>query len=206
MLRKPVIISAFCFIILITTAFEAKCEDSVLVGTLRVAGETLVGAGGGLALSGGATYLMGDSADPYNQWQKGERAEFLARLMTEDVAIAIGSSIGVYLIGVIGKDTGTFSEELRSFGATFGISVLSALLFFSGCIFPDMLSDFDDYGRYYEMDPWGFCVVPMNWGIISIGAVIGFNATRGYIISGDSEGESAKSAPAFCVGLIRGAF
>jgi hypothetical protein len=196
-----------CLVSLVAVSSKVEGKDSALVGTMRIAGETLVGAAGGtaFAIAVDRCYLFKGGANPYQEWRKGKKGEFIGNLAADYTATALGSSIGVYLVGVIGNETGSFLEEIGSFGATFGISALSAMLFFTGCVFPDMRSDFRGYGSA-DMDPWMCCIVPSSWGFITIGAVIGFNATRNLIVSGESEeqeGQKGQAAPALCLNLMK---
>lgn len=199
-------VKPFAFIILCFSALgiaptkEAESGDSALVGTLRITGETVVGAASGLALTAAMekSNLFRGGANPY----KDERGDFMINLAVDYTGMALGSTIGVYLIGIIGSKTGTLLQEIESLGATFGISTLSSLLFFSGCVLPDMLSGFRGYGSF-EMDPWGCCTVPLSWGVITIGAVIGFNLTRDYIVTDDSGKHKDQHAASISMNLAR---
>ena len=130
------------------------------------------------------------------------KAEFTRRLVVDYAALALGSTTGVYLVGILGNERGSLPEEIASFSSTLGISALSALLVFSGWVFLDMHSDLSGYGDA-EMDPWGCCTVPLNWTVVAIGAVVGFNLTRGYIISNNSGKAAKQAAPAARFDLIK---
>jgi hypothetical protein len=197
---KPFAFILVCFSALAIAPSKAESGDSVLVGTLRITGETVVGAASGLALTAAMekSSLFKGGANPY----KDERGDFMINLAVDYTAMALGSTIGVYLIGIIGSETGTLLQEVESFGSTFGISALSSLLFFSGCVLPDMLSGFRGYGSF-EMDPWGCCTVPLSWGVITIGAVIGFNLTRDYIVTDDSGNHKDQHTPSISMSLVK---
>jgi len=189
---KNTSIILLCSLIPIVIASGAECEDSAVGGTLRIAAETLFGGAGGMAAVYALYSLDIGSARPTQD------NYIRSRLIPDYAAMALGSTVGVYLIGIIDNETGSFMEETESFLSTFGSSVLG-LLVFGGCILINgrpinVSGDFDSYSC---------CLAPGGLFSALTGAVIGFNVTRDLILGDESGGRMASTAPSIRLDMVR---
>jgi len=128
------------------------------LSVLRIAGEILAGTVGGFAGVVGpiSVFSSGESED----W-----GGFFAVLCVVPITYPLGSAIGVYLVGNIGNETGSFLATLG--GSILGFGVVIAGL--AGAIAVEERTE----------DLLGIAIYTTAWAP-TIGATIGLNLTRRY--------------------------
>lgn len=149
----------------------------------KIIGEFLAGGLGGIAgMFGGCGlgYAWGSTKMDEQPWEEDPRA--CLGVTGGLVGIPIGSAIGVYLVGTIGDEKG-------SFGATFGGSVLGGIVGSIGSIIA---------GGYSKLDYPPALIVPVMLGT-AIGATIAFNLTS----ERESSAASTNAAPPIYLDLVK---
>ena len=126
------------------------------LGPARIAGELLAGTLGGII---GVGPLIELARDKYSEWGFGYILMFL---LTYPLGGLI-STVGVYLVGIIGNQIG-------SFWATLGCTVLGASAAFIIAFAADIGHWAVGNGALFAI----LCAAP------TLGAVVGFNLTRRY--------------------------
>ncbi len=147
---------------------------------VRVAGELLAGGIGGLA----------GFAPPLILCIGAETSEGLWPAYCLPVTYPLFTTAGVYLVGCIGDETGSFLATLAgsSLGAVAGI-----IVFVGGL-------------EVFESDTLLPYIVLTTSLLPSAGAVIGFNLSRKYNSHADSGTEMNSCAPPIYFNLVRGRF
>jgi hypothetical protein len=155
---------------LLGVAGEQRDEKPPL-STGRIAGEFLAGEVGGFVgiLPG---LMLGSMVAGYAPGgdRDGSAARLVLGVATAGAVVALGSATGVYIVGNIGNETGSFLPTFYGAAAGLGVGFGGGLIIYA-------ISD-DNY-------------TGMGFIGMAIGATIGFNLTRRY----DSPLAGSKTAP-----------
>jgi len=125
----------------------------------RIAGEIGAGAGCGI-LAGSVGFLIGAAITPAGEGQFGELKKVGGGGIGFFIGYPLGNSIGVYLVGNRGNETGSFGTTLLGSMAGMVAALLPIIIFQ------------DDYP--------GWIGLPAFFGLPIAGGIIGFNMTRSY--------------------------
>ena len=192
MSRKKVVVVLLCLVSLMIS--NARVAGDIIVEEqvhdirvgVRVAGEILAGVAGGAVVGGGgglAMYKLG-----VDLWDVQLNPLPYVGILS---GIALGSSVGVYLIGNIGDETG-------SFPATLAGGALGALIVGGGCLWLALSGTPSSDGDPPELA--AFPGVVLSFVSAPIGAYIGFNKTRRYKSPSTSD---SHAAPPIYFNLLR---
>jgi len=149
----------------------------------RITGEILVGGVGGIVGGLGGGFIGAGVAG------EGYPDELVGGIIGGSIGYTLGSSIGVYLVGNIGNETGDFLATLGGgiLGGLAGIFAITAIIKDYNVV---VLSNFY----------WSWAVVLVG---PPIGATIGFNLTRRYKSPPASDSQMSPAALPIYFNLVR---
>jgi hypothetical protein len=140
-------------------------EEKPPLRSERIVGEIGVGTGCGI-LAGGIGFAIGAAITPAGEGQFGDLEKLAGGGIGFLIGYPLGNSIGVYLVGNSGNETGSFGTTLLGSMAGMVAAMLPIIIF--------------------QDDLPGWVGLPALFGFPIAGGVIGFNMTRSYKSPHDS--------------------